>query len=120
MRPLRLTLQGFCAYAGRQEIDFAALNGHRLAANSVLVVENKTQIVVDGQPIRRPYRFEAIGDPDILETALLRPGGLVLLLRHTYPNLLVQSTRQPRLVLGVRRAQAPLHYAQSVERSAQR
>ncbi len=30
MRPLRLTLQGFCAYAGRQELDFAALGAHRL------------------------------------------------------------------------------------------
>jgi uncharacterized protein YlxW (UPF0749 family) len=97
-----------------------ALNGQRLAASSVLVVENKTQITMDGQLIRRPYRFKAIGDPDTLETALLRPGGLVLLLRHTYPNLLVQSTRQSRMVLGIRRAQAPLQYIQPVERSAQR
>ena len=30
MRPLSLTLQAFSAYAGRQEIDFAGLQGNRL------------------------------------------------------------------------------------------
>src|SRR5688572_21996013 len=30
MRPLRLTLQAFAAYAGEQEIDFAGLGAHRL------------------------------------------------------------------------------------------
>jgi uncharacterized protein YlxW (UPF0749 family) len=92
-----------------------ALNGHRLVVSSVLVAEDKGRIVVDGQPISRPYRFQAIGDPDTIETALLRPGGVVLLFRRAYPNLIVQSTQHSKLVLGVRRSQVAFQYAQPVE-----
>jgi uncharacterized protein YlxW (UPF0749 family) len=88
-----------------------ALNGHRLVARSVLTVNARGRISTDGQSVDRPYRFEAIGDPDTIEPALLRPGGLVSVLDRTYPNLIVTSMPRARLVLGIYRYQAPLEYA---------
>jgi uncharacterized protein YlxW (UPF0749 family) len=92
-----------------------ALNDHRLVVKSVLTVDVQGGMAVDGQPISRPYRFQAIGDSDTIETALLRPGGVISLFRRTYPNLVVQSTQHPRLVLAVYRPQVALQYAQPVE-----
>jgi uncharacterized protein YlxW (UPF0749 family) len=92
-----------------------ALNGHRLVGNSVFVIEDRGLVVVDGQPVQRPYRFEAIGDPDTLETALLRPGGLVSLFERMYSNPVVQSTQRARLVLGVHRPRLAFEYAVPVD-----
>ena len=52
-----------------------SLNGHRLVGSSVVTVDAKGQLVVDGHSVTHPYRFEAIGDPHTLESALGRPGG---------------------------------------------
>jgi uncharacterized protein YlxW (UPF0749 family) len=92
-----------------------ALNGHRLVGSSVFVVEDRGLVVVDGQPVQRPYRFEAIGDPGTMETALLRPGGLVSLFERMYSNPVVQSTQRTRLVLGVHRPRLAFEYAVPVD-----
>jgi uncharacterized protein YlxW (UPF0749 family) len=93
-----------------------ALNGHRLVAASVLAVEVTGQLVVDGRPIARPYLFQAIGDPHTLESALQRPGGLLLLQRQSYPSLIFTITQRPRLVLGVYRPQGDLQYIRPIDR----
>ena len=80
-----------------------SLNGHRLVVSSVIAVESVGSLVVDGHPVTRPYLFQAIGDPQTLEAALLRPGGLLLIQRRSYPNLVVTTTQHKRLVLGVYR-----------------
>jgi len=92
-----------------------ALNGYRLVVKSVLTVDVHGQMAVDGQAISRPYQFQAIGDSDTIETALLRPGGVISLFRRAYPNLIVQSTQRPRLILGIYRSQVALQYARPVE-----
>jgi uncharacterized protein YlxW (UPF0749 family) len=92
-----------------------ALNGHRLVADSVFAVEGRGTVVVDGHPVRRPYHLEAIGDPDTIETALLRPGGLLAVFRRVYPNLIAQSTQHARLVLGVHRPHRAFDYAEPIE-----
>jgi uncharacterized protein YlxW (UPF0749 family) len=92
-----------------------SLNDHRLVVQSVWGTESSGQIMVDGYPISRPYRLLAIGDPDTLETALLRPGGLVGLFRRAYPNLSVTSTKNSRIVLGIHRPQSELLYAEPVD-----
>ena len=92
-----------------------SLNDRRLVVHSVWSAESSGQIAVDGYPISRPYHFQAIGDPDTLETALLRPGGLVRLFRRAYPNLTVTSAKSSRLVLGVRRPQSELRYAEPLD-----
>jgi len=82
-----------------------SLNGHRLVGSSVVTVDAKGQLVVDGHSVTRPYRFEAIGDPHTLESALLRPGGLLFLQRRSYSNLMVKTTQRSHLVLGIHRPQ---------------
>lgn len=82
-----------------------SLNGHRLVVTSVLTVETMGQVRVDGHLITRPFLFQAIGDSHTLESALLRPGGLVYLQRRSFPNLTVTTVRRPRLVLEVYRPQ---------------
>ena len=91
------------------------LNGRRLVVNSVIAVDAKGQVLLDGQLVARPYQFMAIGDPDTVETALRRSGGLLSLLQRTYPNLIVQTAQHARVVMGIQRAQSPFRYAQPVQ-----
>ncbi|MBN1582471.1 MAG: DUF881 domain-containing protein [Anaerolineae bacterium] len=90
-----------------------ALNGHRIVSHSVL--NQAGQFTVDGNPISRPYTLQAIGDPDTLETAMLRSGSAADLLQRTMPNLTLSSVQQSRLVLPVFRSQMQFEYAQLVE-----
>ena len=92
-----------------------ALNDQRLVAHSVLSVDSRDRLMVDGQYLSSPYHLQAIGNPSTIETALLRPGGATALLQRAYPNLAVQSTQQSRLVLGVHRPQMEFQYAQPAE-----
>jgi uncharacterized protein YlxW (UPF0749 family) len=92
-----------------------SLNGERLVVYSVFVIEEKGGVMVGTKSIQRPYLFQAIGDPDTIETALLRPGGVVALLRRTYPNLTVQTAQHTHLVLGVHRPRRALQYVQAIE-----
>lgn len=92
-----------------------ALNGYRLVSHSVLVIDQTRQIAVDGHPIDRPYIFQAIGDPDTLETAMLRAGGVADLLRSATPKLMVSTVRQSRLILPVRQSQMDFEFAQLVD-----
>lgn len=91
------------------------LNDHRLVVDSVFVVEGKGLVTVDGQAVQRPYHLRAIGDPDTMETAMLRPGGLIPLFRGSYSNLTVQLQEHSRLVIGVHRPRHVLRFAQAVE-----
>ncbi len=91
-----------------------AVNGQRLVVSSVFRAGEADTLIVDGVTISRPYQLEAIGDPDTIETALLRHGGLVSVLRRSHPNLYVQTTQHLRLVLGVYQPQSSLVYAEPV------
>jgi uncharacterized protein YlxW (UPF0749 family) len=92
-----------------------AVNGHRIVVNSVFVAGERGGVTIDGQAIRRPFRLQAIGDPDTIETAMMRPGGLVSMLQRTYPNLVVTCTPQSRLVLSVCRQPLAVQHAQPIE-----
>ena len=91
-----------------------SLNGQRLIVGSVVVARSQGGLVVDGLELERPYRFVAIGDPDGLQTALLRSGGLVALLRQNYPTLRVTSVQHNSVVLGVHPAVAPLEHVRAI------
>ncbi|MEJ2209295.1 MAG: DUF881 domain-containing protein [Anaerolineae bacterium] len=75
-----------------------ALNGQRLVAWSAISTDG-THVTVDGQPIQPPYRLEAIGDGESLETALLRPGGLVELLERLDERITLAVRRRDKLTL---------------------
>jgi uncharacterized protein YlxW (UPF0749 family) len=110
-----LDLQDLMNESRNSGAEAIALNDHRIVVNSVFIAGERGSVVLDGQAIRRPYRLQAIGDPDTIETALLRPGGLVSMLQRAYPNLIVSSTRQPRIVLSVYRHPSPIRYAGPIE-----
>jgi uncharacterized protein YlxW (UPF0749 family) len=92
-----------------------ALNDQRVVVSSVIVIDGKGRPVLDGYPLERPYRFSAIGDPDTLETALLRSGGVLALFRRAHTNLVVQVSKRPRLTLAVYRPRAKIQFAQPAE-----
>lgn len=56
------------------------VNGVRLVASSYFE-DSAEGVVVDGQTISSPYRWNVIGDPSTLETALEIPGGAMASLR---------------------------------------
>ncbi len=92
-----------------------ALNDQRLTHHSTLTIDGKGQILLNGHPTGRPFRFQAIGDSETMKIAMLRPGGSIDLLKRNYPNLTVQVIQQSTITLGVRRSQAEFKYAQPVE-----
>ena len=77
-----------------------ALNGRRLVTWSAINTDG-TYVTVDGQTIQPPYRLEVIGNGESLETALLRPGGLVELLERLDERITITVLRREKLTLTV-------------------
>jgi uncharacterized protein YlxW (UPF0749 family) len=91
-----------------------AINGQRLVAQSAVTTDGSS-ILVDGQAVQPPYRLQAIGDPQNLEAALLRPGGLVSLLRQNNRGLSITTQQKAKLTLPVRSQSVQFVYAKPVE-----
>lgn len=91
-----------------------ALNGVRLTASSVFDVTSSGELRLGDQEVSRPYRLQAIGDPQTIEAALRRRGGILAVLERSYPALSTQIIQRERLVLDVSRAPATLQYAELV------
>jgi uncharacterized protein YlxW (UPF0749 family) len=89
-----------------------ALNGFRLVARSVVVGANGS-IRVDENRLTPPYRLQAIGDPQALERALTRKGGLVSLLEFAYPDATISVARQDRMVLQIYQGTYDFRYART-------
>jgi|SRR5687768_13009849 len=70
-----------------------AVNNVRIVTRSAIVGDETERIVIDGQPLSRPYRLEAIGDPDTLAPALERKGGLIALLQTGNSSLEIEVIR---------------------------
>ena len=91
-----------------------ALNGLRLLVDSAFGVGQGGELRVGDQVVLRPYRLQAIGDPQTMEAALLRRGGLLSLLERSYPALSVEVVQRDRLVLDPSRTPVTLQYAELV------
>jgi uncharacterized protein YlxW (UPF0749 family) len=81
-----------------------ALNNQRIIASTILLPKGDGSIAVDGNDIHRPYVFVAIGDADTLQTALLRPGGLLAVLSNSRQGITVNVEKRDRV-------DAPTHTA---------
>ncbi len=92
-----------------------AINGERLTLYSVIVSTEDGAITVNGVKLSRPYVLQAIGDPETMETALLRSGGLVAALERNYEGLAVSVIKRERMVLPVYRGTIEFVYASPVE-----
>jgi len=92
-----------------------ALNGQRLIAPSILEPMADGSIIIDGVAVRRPYVFAAIGDPATLETALLRPGGLLTIFSYSRQGLMVSVQQRDRLTMPIHTTQSAFQYAVPVK-----
>ncbi len=77
-----------------------ALNEQRLVIMSV-IGEQGRRITVDGVTVTSPYVFQAIGDADTLQKACARKGGVIELLKSSYPNLEVSIRNRRDIVLPI-------------------
>ncbi len=88
-----------------------ALNGQRLIYKSAITPDG-LQIKLDGNVITPPYRFDAVGDPDLLVTSLEREGGLLEQLIQTFPEVEVAITKKDNLTLPAYQNEITFEYAQ--------
>jgi uncharacterized protein YlxW (UPF0749 family) len=91
-----------------------ALNGQRITMRSV-VTREAGELVLNGVRLYAPYILEAISQPDTIEKALLRPGGMVSLLEYAYPGLSVTVSKADGLVLPARTARPEFRFAQPAQ-----
>jgi uncharacterized protein YlxW (UPF0749 family) len=91
-----------------------ALNGKRIVAWTAISSDGQN-VTVDGQPVEAPYRLEAIGDPQALDVALSRPGGLVSLLVQARGGASIALRQRGNLTLPVSGQQVQFAHAKAVD-----
>jgi len=91
------------------------INGERLTLYSVIASTEDGVMIVNGMKPSRPYILQAIGQPETLETALLRRGGLIATLERNYDGLAVSVIKRERMVLPVYRGAIEFVYASPIE-----
>jgi uncharacterized protein YlxW (UPF0749 family) len=94
-------------------VEAIALDGYRIVVRSVVAREG-TDLSLDGNRLLPPYRLQAIGQPETIEKALLRRGGLVSLLEFAYPGLKITVTKTDSLTLPAYKIPVDFKYAQPV------
>lgn len=91
-----------------------AISGQRLVANSV-ITRAQAGLMVGTAPVEAPYVFQAIGDSQTMEVALERKGGIIPLLRFTYPDSRISVMRVQRMVLPVYQGRYEYRFARPDE-----
>lgn len=91
-----------------------AVNEERIIAWSAISTDGEG-VTVDGRPVEAPYSLKAIGDGETLQAALLRPGGLVALLRAADNRIAIQVEAREKLTLGVCRQPVQFVYARAAD-----
>ncbi|MDP2937248.1 MAG: DUF881 domain-containing protein [Dehalococcoidia bacterium] len=91
-----------------------SINGQRLVASSI-VDQGRGDLVVDGTTLTPPYVFQSIGDVQTMEVALERKGGIIPLLRHTYPDSRITVIRVTRMILPVYQGRYVYRFARQAE-----
>ena len=93
-----------------------SLNGQRLIAGSILSQSRDREgLVLDGTTLSPPYVFQALGDVQTMEVALERKGGIIPLLRYTYPQSRINVLRVDRMVLPVYQGKYVYRFARPAE-----
>lgn len=95
--------------AGAESI---SLGPQRIVGRSVVVKDGSSGFLVDNVRLTKPYVLKALGNPDTLERAVERKGGLVVLLRYNNPGLRIWVEREDRLVLPISQGVADFAFAQ--------
>lgn len=92
-----------------------SLNEHRVVARSSVMAGDNGRCIVDGIDMAGPYVFEALGEPDTLQTALERKGGMLSLIRYNYGEDTVRIYTADDLVLPVYEDGYEFTYAKPVK-----
>ncbi len=92
-----------------------AINGERLTLYSVISTSEDGAMAINGTELSRPYVLQAIGQPETMETALLRSGGLISALERKVEGLVVSVLGRERMVLPVYKEAIEFVYASPVE-----
>jgi uncharacterized protein YlxW (UPF0749 family) len=91
------------------------VNRERLTLYSVIASTEDGVMAVNGAQLSRPYILQAIGQPETMETALLREGGLIATLERNYEGLAVSVIKRERMVLPVYKGAIEFVYASPAE-----
>lgn len=92
-----------------------ALNSRRIVVSSVILPLPDGSIAIDGMATRRPYVFVALGDAATLETALMRPGGLLAVFSNSREGITVNVQQHETLTVPAHTSPRNLQYAVSVK-----
>jgi len=91
-----------------------AIDGQRFITRSTITSDGRS-ILVDGRVVQPPYRLQAIGDAEIMEAALVRPGGLISLLRQLNRELSITIHQETKLTLSESAQPAEFLFANAAE-----
>jgi len=75
-----------------------ALNQQRVVAQSAVIGE-QSALYINGESVMGPYVFQAIGQRDTIEGALLRKGGVLAIMQTAYPDAPFAVNKQDKVVL---------------------
>lgn len=92
-----------------------AINGQRVTIFSVIASDSEGDLTINGVPIEQPFVLQAIGDPQTMQTALLRAGGLIAVFEHSYTGLTVTVQQRSKLVLPIYDRPLSFKYATALE-----
>ncbi len=91
------------------------LNGERVIVNSV-VYQGAGGPALDDVSIQPPYHFWAIGDPDTLQKAVDRKGGLVPMLVANHQGLQMEMQKATNLVAPIYERKMEFRYAKAISK----
>lgn len=98
--------------AGAEAIE---INEQRVVVFSVIASDGEGGLTVNGVPIEQPFVLQAIGEPQTMQTALLRTGGLIAVFEHSHAGLTVTVQQRNKLVLPIYSQALNFKYATSLE-----
>jgi len=96
-------------------VEALTINGERLTLYSVVTSTEDGAITVNATQLSRPYILQAIGQPETMETALLRRGGLIATLERNYEGLAVSVVKREKMVLPLYKGAIEFVYASPIE-----
>jgi uncharacterized protein YlxW (UPF0749 family) len=91
-----------------------ALNDRRLLFNATIAA-GREGMVVNGETLRPPFVIQAIGNPEELARGLERKGGVLQLIRLSYPTVSIVLMQRDRLTVPVYKGTMRFQFAQVVE-----
>ena len=91
------------------------INGQRLTLYSAIAGTEDGGMTVNGVVLSRPYVLQAIGQPETMQAAMLRKGGLIEALQRNYEGLSASVVKRERMVLPVCRGDIEFVHASAVE-----